>query len=136
MACPLRPTSTRPSPADNAQALVGLGDGVAALPVELDDEERAAGAGLDLLDGEIGEGAVLRHDHHLDGETEIAQRALQLAHLSGFEDEACGLRKQDHLGDALGADMGRQHHLVGAGMDELALGGDGVAAGDDLDRQD
>jgi hypothetical protein len=35
---------------------------------------------------------------------------------------------QDHLGNALGADIGRQYHLVGAGLQQLALGARQFAA--------
>jgi hypothetical protein len=43
---------------------------------------------------------------------------------------------QEQLGNALGADMGREHHLVGAGLQELALGERQHAAGDDRQAGD
>ena len=61
------------------------------------------------------------------GEPQIAQGALELAHAVRIADEARRLGKENDLGNALGADMRRQYDLVGAGMQQLALGRDRIA---------
>ena len=96
--------------------------------LDRDDQERRLGRTLDLRDGQPGQGAALLGDDHLKLQPEPPQLLLGAARTAQRLGAA---GEQDHLGDPLGADMRRQHHAVGAGLQQLALGRRRLAAGDD-----
>ena len=60
------------------------------------------------------------------------QHLLEIAHARRAADETRGFLIHDQFGDPFGADMGRQHDLVGAGLQQHRLGAGLFAAGDDL----
>jgi hypothetical protein len=109
---PLRPTTTRPSPASTRSSLFGAVMGSPSRGFSC-TTKKAPRAHLYVLDCQVREGPALRNHHDLDGKPEIAQGPLELLHAIRLANKAGRFGKQDDLGDTLRADMRGQHHLVG-----------------------
>ncbi len=71
---------------------------------------------LDRRDRHAHGGAALRDRDDFQLHAEIVQHPLEPVRPLQTVEEAGGFLIEDQFGDALAADMGRQHHLVRAGL--------------------